>query len=376
MGQSTIGRHRRSLIIGGAACAAAASGLAWAGGDHTAIAGPPSGQLLITRLSASGRERQLIARDAATQAERELALESGTAFLSVAESPDGLTLAILKRVTRGSMPTDSIALYDRATLRRLTEVEVQIAFQRVPTFSIGWSADLARLAVPYNNAGRTLIFGVAGRRVALQAMIDRAYYQYHPTRPGVALHELSPPVPKQIAVIEVGEDGVERPLEQIEGGEARWSPDGAWLAYTRQVGPRPALVVRDEATRAEIATLYTRTVAKAWSPDSRRLAIYGMAPNDPLGIARYIPKNLVPGYRPGAIEPSLFVYDTDTRRATSLGALPPRFQIARLLWLGDDWLLVAGASTASSFITDRRGDQRLPITALDDYSPILGWVAA
>jgi hypothetical protein len=377
MGQSSFSRGRRSLILGGAACALAAGvGWAWAEGDHSALLERPHGQLLITRLESNGRGRQLVARDSHTQVEREIALEGGTSFLSVATAPDRQTIAILKRVTRGSMPTDSITLYDRATLSPIAETEVQIAFQRVPTFSIGWSADLARLAVPYNNASRTLIFGVGPRRVALQAMIDRAYYQYHPTRADVALHELSPPAPQQIAVIEIAANGVERQVELIEGGEAHWSPSGAWLAYSRQRGARPALVIRDEATRAEVVTLHTRAAAKAWSPDSRRLAVYGMAPNDPLGIGRYIPKGVLPGYRPGAIEPSLFVYDTIHGGSVSLGPLPPRFQLARLLWLSDDWLLVAGVSTASSFLTDRRGEQRLPIAALDDYSPILAWVAA
>lgn len=377
MGQSRFSRGRRSLILGGAACAAAGGfGWAWAEADHSLLAERPHGQLLITRLEPNGRGRQLVARDSHTQEERELALEGGTAFLSVATAPDRQTLAILKRVTRGSMPTDSITLYERATLRQLAEVEVQIAFQRVPTFSIGWSADLARLAVPYNNASRTLIFGVGSRKVALQAMIDRAYYQYHPTRANVALHEMSPPAPKQIAIIEIAADGIERQIELIEGSEAQWSPNGAWLAYTSQRGTRPALVIRDEATRAAAVTLHTQTAATAWSPDSRRLAVYGMAPNDPLGIGRYIPKGVLPGYRPGVIEPSLFIYDTIARRSIPLGPLPPRFQLARLLWMSDDWLLVAGVSTASSFLTDRRGEQRLPITALDDFSPILAWVAA
>ena len=50
------------------------------------------------------------------------------------------------------------------------------------------------------------------------------------------------------------------------------------------------------------------------------------------------------------------------------------FQLAYLQWLNSDWLLVVDVRAKQSFITDRRGEQRTPVTALDDYTQLIRWI--
>ncbi|MDZ4718694.1 MAG: hypothetical protein SH847_09580 [Roseiflexaceae bacterium] len=174
MAHRTFPRRRRSLIIGAGVLAVASAGglLAWNASDHVPLMDIPRGWYLLSRPGPSAGERQLVALHNQGMAEHLLETEVGTTFLSAAVAPDGRSFALLKRVMRGSMPTDAVGLYDNQTFRRLAVVEVQIAFQRVPTFSIGWSADTTQLAVPYDNAGRTLIFGVNGAcKLSLQSMV-------------------------------------------------------------------------------------------------------------------------------------------------------------------------------------------------------------
>jgi hypothetical protein len=160
-------------------------------------------------------------------------------------------------------------------------------------------------------------------------------------------------------------------IEQFNGSTARWSPDGAKLAY---LADREAtLVIRDDATRADLARLPLEVQATAWSPDSRRLAAFYTATNDPLRLGELLPPGVLPRQLSGETQ-QVLIYDTAERRQHSIGALPAGFQLARLLWLASDWLLVLGARPETSQITDRRGERRLPVALLDAYTPFVAWL--
>ncbi|GAB4130507.1 MAG: hypothetical protein Fur005_48680 [Roseiflexaceae bacterium] len=372
------GKNRRSLLLGGGACTLAGliGGFSLNRSWLDPISAQPSGVLLLSRLSQNGRGRLLIAYDPATNTERELEAESGTSFLSIVPAPDQQHVALLKRISRGSMPTDSIVVYDRATLTKRALVETQIAFQRVPTYMLSWEANMRRVAVPYNNAGRTLIYNVRPEQIGLHGMFDRAFFQFHPTNAGVALYESSSDA--EIAVIGEALTEHEHPIEQIAGMEARWSPNGQWLAYqskpSKQANQGSALIIRNEQHPSEQRELALKPLFKVWSPDSRSMALYSLGKSDPLGIGRYLTREWLPGYQPNRIAPHLLTYDPVRNELNSIGAIPAGFQIAKLLWLNQDWLLVASVNPHESFLIDRHGQhqQRLLI---NESSPILAWIA-
>jgi hypothetical protein len=365
--------NRRSLLIGTGALIAGAGGLLASNGDIAPLGVAPPGWYLISRVGASSRERQLVAYHTESHEVRTLSIEQGTAFLSAALSPDGRSFALLKRVTRGSMPTDSVEIYDLASFNRRASVEVQIAFQRTPTFTIGWSADASHIAVSYDLTNRTLLFRIrSAGSLGLQAMLDYGSFRYHPTRPDLALYT-SADAPDQTQIGQLVSDVQLQPQETIDGIAALWSPDGSKLAYQQNTPAGQALVVRDETTRQQ-DTLAIQPKLKAWAPDGSRLLVYGLVSNDTLQIAKFIPPNLIPGWRPGAFVPRLVVYDPANSATRSLPELRPGFQPAHLQWLHRDWLLVVDVKAKQSFLSDRRGGQRLPVDMLDDYTPMLRWL--
>jgi hypothetical protein len=144
------------------------------------------------------------------------------------------------------------------------------------------------------------------------------------------------------------------------------------LAYA--AAGRPALLVREERTRRTVAAIETKVLAKTWSPDGRRLAIYCSHASDPLRLAQFVPDDIIPGRKLFVAEPRLLVYDAASGRTTSVAELPRGFQLVHLQWLNSDWLLAAATTSAMSFATDRRGERRLPIPALDDHTPLLAWL--
>lgn len=375
MTRKLFARERRRLLVGAGVLAALGAGglLVWPT-DRAPLADPPPGWFLVSRASQSSTARELVAQ-AEDGAQHELETGIDIAYLDAAVSPDSRYLAVLKRVPRGSMPTDAVALFDRRTFRKLSEIEVQIDFQDIPTYTIVWSADGARLAVPYNYAGRTLVFGVHGGEVGLQSMLRRDHFRFHPTEPDLALYELDRPNRGSTGIGRFTPGAREQRVEVIEGASAEWSPDGAKLAYVTGSRARGRqVVVRDEAARAVIATLPLSPVAAAWSPDSRQLAVYASVTNDPLRIAHLVPEGLIPGWQPGAEEPALIVYDTAARRSVTIKELPAGFRLARLQWAGADWLLMTAARADQSFAVDRRGERRRPLPVLDDFTQLLAWL--
>jgi hypothetical protein len=306
-----------------------------------------------------------------------LETEIGTIFLSAAISPDARYLALLKRVMRGSMPTDAVGLYDCQTFQRIAVIEVQIAFQRVPTFTIAWSADGTHLVVPYNVAGRTLFFGVNGTHtLSLQSIAEHASFQFHPIHADIALYATMPPAPNQVSIVQIVGGLHEQLIETMSGTDAQWSPDGTKLAYLGAMGTQghDGLIIRDEATK-QIRSVPVPVQDWAWSPDSRRLAVYCLARNDPLNIGTLLPPNAIPGWQLGALEPRLLIYDAAIGGAIMIGQLRQGFQLAHLQWLNRDWLLVMDVQAKFSFMTDRRGEQRIPVTALTDFTPLILWMA-
>jgi hypothetical protein len=367
---------RRSFItVGGALLAAGAGVWSWQSTDRSPLSELPAGSLLVVRSGRSDRERRLVARDSRSHDEREIEVGIDVAYQDAALSPDGRYLAVLKRMPRGSMPTDAVALYDWRSLRRLSETEVQIPFQNVPTYTIGWSADGTRLAVPYNNAGRTLLFAVRdGGQVGLTSMLRGARFRFHPRQSDLALEMRGS---REIRLLQIADSTPERAVDTFAGADAEWSPDGSMIAYVAQrTGGRAALVIREERSRRTLAAIETKVQAHVWSPNSRRLAVYCSHVSDPLRLAGFVPHDIIPGRRLFVAEPRLLVYDTATRRTTSVVDLPQGFQLAHLQWLSSDWLLVVAFRSAMSFITDRRGESRYPVPALDDFTPLLTWLPA
>jgi hypothetical protein len=238
---------------------------------------------------------------------------------------------------------------------------------------LSWEANMQRVAVPYNNAGRTLIYNVRPEQIGLQGMFDRAFFQFHPTMPGVAIYESSNDA--EIFLIGAALSEREHPIEQIAGMEARWSPNGQWLAYqSKPTKQGSALIIRNEQAPHQQRELALKPLFKVWSPDSRYLALYGLRKSDPLAIGRYIPREWFPNYQPNTIAPHLSIYDPARNEMIELGTIPNGFQIAKLLWLNQDWLLVASVNPHESFLIDRHGQQQQRL-AINDSSPILAWIA-
>jgi hypothetical protein len=367
---------RRSILIGtGGLIVTAAGGLlGWNSLDTAPIAAVPAGWYLISRYGPGDRERQLIVWHSYSLEQRVLEVEVGTNFLNAVLSPDRHQLAVLKRVTRGSMPTDAIALYNSQTFERTAMVEVQIAFQRSPTFTIGWSADAQHIAVSYDMSGRTLLFRVrSSREIVLKAMLDHASFQYHPILPDTALYVAASS--SQIRIVQFMHDNQERVLEHFSGTNARWNIDGSRVSYQEELGARGGqrLVVRNLATGVTRA-LPVQVKAKTWSPDGQHLAVYCLASNDQFHLGKLLPANFIPGWRPGALEPRLLVYDSTSGSVRTITHLRPGFQLAHLQWLHPDWLLVGDVQAKQSFLTDRRGEQRTLITMMDNFTPLLRWL--
>ncbi len=369
---------RRSLIAGtGAMIATGTTGLwAWNRSDHTPLTDVPPGWYLLSRSGSNDGERQLVVRHNQRVVEHVLEIEFGTRFLSAAISPDARTLALLKRVPRGSMPTDAVALYNIQTFQRISVVEMQIAFQRIPTFNIGWSADGVHLTVSYDLAERTLLFRVnRDRKLSLQSMLEHASFQFHPTRADIALYTATPPAPSQVNVVQLMSDNHEQPIETFAGMDPQWSTDGTKLAYLDALGPNGTqrLIIRDESTK-QAKALLVEAERLAWSPDSRRLAIYGLVHTDPLSIRQLLPANILPNWQLSTNQPRLLIYDTTSANLRSVDPLRKGFQLAHLQWLNPDWLLTIDVQAKQSFMIDRRGEQRLLVTELDDYTPLLRWI--
>jgi hypothetical protein len=379
MKRSALFRDRRRFLLGAGALAVAgvAGPLALNARPPAPLSELPAGRYLVVRAGSGGDERLLLADDGAGRVVRRLDGGSGILYLDAAPSPDGRWLALLKRVPRGSMPTDAIAVYDWRTLRKVSETEAQIDFQDIPPYRVGWSADGERLAVPYNQAGRALIFSVKNGRVALQGMLRRNRFRFHPAQADLALHEPLRPNRGSIAIVRQVPGARDQEIETFAGADAVWSPDGAALAYRTGAASKGTarLHIRDEVSRSVSATLDLDSQTYAWSPDSAHLAVFATMSNDPLRLARFVPRGLVPRWNPGASKQVLLVHSITDGRNLQIGDIPPGFRVAHLQWMNADWLLVAAARASQSFIVDRRGERRRPVPAIDDYSPLVTWLA-
>jgi hypothetical protein len=367
--------RRRALLAAGGALTAGILG--WSATRPGAPALLPQGWYIVIRAGQSANLRQLVALGAPAHAERRIDAGMDVRYLAFAASPDGRWLAVLKRVPRGSMPNDAIAIFDRRSLRRQSEVGVEIPFQSSPTYSLSWSADGARLAVPYNIAGRTLLFSISpAGRIALNAMGEYAYFRFHPVQANVAASEQRSASGDSTTIFEFVPGARERPLETVSGAEASWSPDGSRLAYLSGRGAAQTLDVRVLASGQVATSLPLRPIAKAWSPDSTRLAVYADVVSDPLHLHGIIPDGMLPGYPRSTPAPQLSVHDLASGASYATRNLPRGFELARLQWLDQNWLLVAAAQNGMSFVTDRQLGRRLPITEWVGVAPLLGWLAA
>jgi Tol biopolymer transport system component len=336
----------------------------------------PPGWYLVTQGGQSDQEQLLVALSSVGRPKQVVASEIGTSFLTAAISPDGRYIAVLKRVARSSMPTDAVSLYDRRSFALLSTAEAQISFQRTPTFAISWSPDSSQLAVSYNS-GRTLVFRVRDdSSIGLQAMLRYGGFQFHPTQTGSALSEVTRPGQDTIRIVELAPGAAEKLIENVDGTDALWSPNGASLAYQRPAGQSPRLFVRDEATRQILHTLSVDVFAQAWSPDSRHLAVFGKTNPDPLNLKDLfpVPIDTIPGLNGGKPQLRLSVYDRDGGRTHIIENLSVSFLPVRLAWLNSDWLLLAGIPVDDSFISDRYGQRKAPIPALSSYMLMLGWI--
>jgi hypothetical protein len=380
MKRSNLFRGRRRFLLGAGALVAAgvAGPLVLDRTTPALLTDTPPGWYLVVRAGSGGNERLLLADNGAGHVVRRLDGGSGILYLDAAPSPDGRWLALLKRVPRGSMPTDAISIFDRRTLRRVSETETQIDFQDIPPYHVGWSADSQHLAVPYTQAGRTLIFSVKHGRVALQGLLRRNRLRFHPTTVDIALHEPLRHAGGTIAVVRRTPGARDQELETFAGTNASWSPDGAALAYRTGAGRNGTarLVVRDEASRTLTARLALEAQSYAWSPDSARLAVFATVSTDPLRLKHLVPPGLIPGWNPAVTEQALVVYSVHDNQLLQIGNIPPGFRIAHLQWMSPDWLLVVAAQASQSFVVDRRGEQRRPVPAIDDYAPLVTWIAA
>ncbi len=362
---------RRRVLV--AAAGLGAAGVAgWAASRPEAAAPVPPGWYLAGQARPGSDGRRLVARAAPGANEQVIDGGLGVQYLAVAASPDNRFFAVLKRVPRGSMPSDNVSVYDRRTFKRLSGADVEIPFQSEPTYAIGWSADSARLAVPYNTAARTLIFGVnqAGK-ISVSALLDHAHLRFHPTDPERIITESARSAAPETRVISMRAGQNEQVLDVIAGADASWSPDGLAVAYTTGTG----LVIRDETTRAVVRTLPLRSYGHAWSPDSRHLVVYTEMRRDPLGLAALLPDGIVPGLNLSQLLPCLLVYERATGATRVLFDVPARAAYVAVHWLDGQWLLVCALQAERSFLVDSTLQHRRPSDVAVDTATFLAWLA-
>jgi hypothetical protein len=182
-----------------------------------------------------------------------LTSNSGTdADMPAAFSPDGTRLLFV-RATPGSEDTGDLYVInvDGTGLRKLSPEDVGVSVSEVFGPGASWSSDGDRVA-----------FAAAVRQGDAYGSVSRAY----------------------VVAVAQGDATAITPYGTYMTS-ARWSPDGAWIAYDADAGGKDLWLVRPDGTEAHRITHTDGSCCGTWSADSSLLLFEG---NDADGAGLFI----------------------------------------------------------------------------------------